>query len=297
MNVLRLAAPQCLRTQSRRSQSNRTHSSRTLSGLSFCSLLLCGALGAFSAGVQAQQAQAQEQGQAAPATPAARAPSVILAPATPATKPALTAPVDVNAAAAVDNRWDASLAAFAAADKEHPPKPGGVLFVGSSSIRLWSNLESDFSALPVVVKRGFGGSRMMDCTQHLHALVAPYKPHLVLVYAGDNDLAEGRTPEQVLQSFRKFVEGVRADLPRTRIAYISIKPSPLRESLIPQIKETNALIKAYTLTVNNADFIDVYSAMLDDKGNPRTELFREDKLHLNADGYALWKRIITAHLD
>jgi len=267
MNVLRLAAPQCI---------------RKLCGLSVCALAA-----ALSAGVQAQ-------GQPTPATPT---PSVVLAPATPSTKPAMTAPVDVNAAAAVDNRWDASLAAFAAADKEHPPKPGGVLFVGSSSIRLWSNLESDFSALPVVVKRGFGGSRMMDCTQHLHALVAPYKPHLVLVYAGDNDLAEGRTPEQVLQSFRKFVEGVRADLPKTRIAYISIKPSPLRESLMPQIKQTNELIKAYTLTVNNADFIDVYSSMLDDKGQPRTELFREDKLHLNADGYALWKRIITAHLD
>ncbi|ALM87337.1 GDSL family lipase [Bordetella sp. N] len=229
--------------------------------------------------------------------PSSRAPEVLLQPAAPVTTPAMTAALDQNAASAVDNRWDASLAAFAAADKEHPPKPGGVLFVGSSSIRLWNNLESEFSALPVVVKRGFGGSRMMDCTQHLHALVAPYKPHLVLVYAGDNDLAEGRTPEQVLQSFRKFVEGVRSELPKTRIAYISIKPSPLREGLMPQIKETNALIKAYTLTVNNADFIDVYSSMLDDKGQPRVELFREDKLHLNADGYALWKRIITAHLD
>ncbi len=209
----------------------------------------------------------------------------------------MTAALDKRTTAAIDNRWDASLAAFAAADKEHPPKPGGVLFVGSSSIRLWNNLESDFSSLPVVVKRGFGGSRMMDCAQHLHALVAPYKPHLVLVYAGDNDLAEGRTPEQVLQSFRKFVEGVRMDLPKTRIAYISIKPSPARASLIPEIKETNALIKAYTLTVANADFIDVYSQMLDARGAPRPELFRDDKLHLNADGYALWKRLITAHLD
>ncbi|WP_256977189.1 SGNH/GDSL hydrolase family protein [Bordetella genomosp. 10] len=249
--------------------------------------LTCGLLSVLAAGARAQTA----------ATPMPSATPVVLAPAAPATTSAMTASLDKNAAAAVDNRWDASLAAFAAADKEHPPKPGGVLFVGSSSIRLWSNLESDFSSLPVVVKRGFGGSRMMDCTQHLHALVAPYKPHLVLVYAGDNDLAEGRTPQQVLQSFRKFVEGVRADLPKTRIAYISIKPSPLRASLMPQIQEANALIKAYTLTVPNADFIDVYSSMVDDKGQPRMALFREDKLHLNADGYALWKRLITAHLD
>ncbi|RXN85153.1 GDSL family lipase [Achromobacter aloeverae] len=247
--------------------------------------LTCGLLSVLAAGARAQTV----------ATPVSRSPAVVLAP--PTSAPAMTAALDKNATATVDNRWDASLAAFAAADKEHPPKPGGVLFVGSSSIRLWNNLEADFSSLPVVVKRGFGGSRMLDCTQHLHALVAPYKPRLVLVYAGDNDLAEGRTPEQVLQSYRKFVDGVREDLPKTRIAYISIKPSPLRASLIPRIKETNALIKAYTLTVANADFIDVYSSMLDDKGEPRMELFREDKLHLNADGYALWKRIITAHLD
>lgn len=213
----------------------------------------------------------------------------------PSRAPAVANPGEVRNTAPRDP-WNASLAAFAADDKLHPPKPGGVLFVGSSSIRLWNNLETDFSSLPVIVKRGFGGSRMLDCTRHLQALVAPYKPHLVVVYEGDNDLAEGRTPEQVLQSFRKFVEGVRAILPKTRIAFISIKPSPARQVLMPQIRAANAMIKAYTLTVPNTDFIDVYTLMVDARGEPRPELFRADALHLNATGYALWKRVIAAHL-
>ncbi|ARP85490.1 SGNH/GDSL hydrolase family protein [Bordetella genomosp. 9] len=201
------------------------------------------------------------------------------------------------AALAADHRWDESLAAFAAADRANPPAPGGVLFVGSSSIRLWNGLETEFRSLPVVVKRGFGGSRMLDCTRHLRQLVEPYRPRLVLVYAGDNDLAEGRTPRQVLQSFAAFVEGVRQSLPATRIAYISIKPSPARAALMPSIRETNDLIRAYTLQTRNTDFIDVYTPMLDTQGRPRPELFREDALHLNAAGYDLWKRVISAHLN
>jgi lysophospholipase L1-like esterase len=209
----------------------------------------------------------------------------------PAAGPALAA------VAPGDSRWDESLAAFAAADKAHPPTPGGVLFVGSSSIRLWNGLETEFQSLPVVVKRGFGGSRMLDCTRHLHQLVEPYRPRLVLVYAGDNDLAEGRTPEQVLQAFSAFVEGVRRTLPSTRIAYISIKPSPSRVALMPSIRAANDLIRAYTLKMRNTDFIDVYTPMLDARGQPRPELFREDLLHLNTQGYSLWKQVITAHLN
>src|SRR6478672_5405294 len=102
---------------------------------------------------------------------------------------------DVPATAAM---WDAPLAAFAAADGKHAPPAGGVLFVGSSSIRLWDGLESDFSALPVVINRGFGGSRLSDCVHYLDRLVVRYRPRLVLVYAVDNDLAEGRSAADVL---------------------------------------------------------------------------------------------------
>lgn len=201
-----------------------------------------------------------------------------------------------ESAAARLARWQPSFDEFAAADRAHAPAAGGVLFVGSSSIRLWDSLEQDFQALPVVIKRGFGGSRLSDCNDQVARLVLPYKPATVIVYAGDNDLADGATPQAVAATFVKFVESVRKALPATRIAYVSIKPSPLRSTLMAQMRETNALIAAYTATVDNVDYIDIYSKMLGADGQPRSELFGPDMLHLNRAGYALWRQEISARL-
>ena len=208
----------------------------------------------------------------------------------------LAAAVAHAQSAPVAARWRESFAAFDAADAAAVPKPGGVVFVGSSSIRLWSDLEQQFQDPVAITKRGFGGSRMLDCTEHLQRLVLPYKPRLVVVYAGDNDLAEGRTPEQVLASFSDFVEGVHAALPETRIAYLSIKPSPLRATLMPAVQRTNALISAYAARQPLLSFVDVYTRMLGADGRPRAELFSADALHLNAEGYALWKSVIDESL-
>jgi lysophospholipase L1-like esterase len=194
------------------------------------------------------------------------------------------------------SQWDAAFADFAEDDASHPRPAGGVLFVGSSSIRLWSDLEEQFSDLPVVIKRGFGGSQLSDCVKNLYRLVVRYRPSTVLVYAGDNDLAAGTPPADVAGRFAAFVDGVHRDLPNARIAYISIKPSPSRIGLLPQIRQTNALIRAYAQDQPNVAFIDVYTPMLDASGSPRAELFRADALHLNADGYALWKRVIAPHV-
>jgi len=192
--------------------------------------------------------------------------------------------------------WDQAFAAFAADDRSHPHPEGGVLFVGSSSIRLWSDLQDEFKDLPVVINRGFGGSQLADCVKNLNRLVIRYRPSTVLVYAGDNDLAAGTTPEEVLHRFAAFVEGVHRELPGTRIAYISIKPSPLRIGLLPQIRQANALIRDYASGLDKVAFIDVYTPMLDSSGKPRSELFRADSLHLNAEGYALWKQVIGPHV-
>ena len=222
-------------------------------------------------------------------------------PASAASLPATVVPVPplvpprAGAPSVIDERWRESLDAFAATDRLHAPVPGGVLFVGSSSIRMWNDLETQFQTA-AVIKRGFGGSRMSDCALYVANLVLPYRPRLVVVYAGDNDLAEGRTPAEVLASFRSFVEQVRAELPRTRIAYLSIKPSPLRASLMPAIVETNALIERYVASVPNLDFIDIYARMLDDEGKPRTDIFMADGLHMNPQGYAIWKTVISSHL-
>lgn len=198
-------------------------------------------------------------------------------------------------AAVVDTRWQDSFEAFAAADQQRAPAPGGVLFVGSSSIRLWNDLETQFGDTPVL-KRGFGGSRMLDVAAHVDRLVLPYKPRLIVVYAGDNDLAEGRTPTEVLASFTQFVQQVHSALPDTRIAYLSIKPSPRRAALMPQALAANAMIEAYSASVPGLDYIDIYSRMLDADGQPRADLFASDALHLNPAGYAVWKSAISPHL-
>jgi lysophospholipase L1-like esterase len=196
----------------------------------------------------------------------------------------------------VSSRWDTAFAAFADDDALHPHPAGGVLFVGSSTIRLWNDLEAQFKDAPVVIKRGFGGSQLSDCVKHLNRLVVRYRPRTVLVYAGDNDLAAGTAPAEVFHRFTAFVDGVHRELPDTGIFYISIKPSPSRIALLPQIRETNRLIRDYADAEGKVDFIDVYTPMLDASGKPRPELFRADALHLNTDGYALWKRVIAPHV-
>lgn len=193
-------------------------------------------------------------------------------------------------------RWQASLASFARADQAHPPASDGVLFVGSSTIRMWPHLAEDFRQQPVLINRGFGGSTMADCSALARELVIQYRPRQVLVYAGDNDLAEGRSPAEVLASFASFVRSVRAELPASRIAYISIKPSPARLALLPRIRETNALIAEHLHTLADARYIDVFSPMLDAQGLPRPELFQGDRLHLSEAGYQLWQSAIAAHL-
>ncbi len=192
--------------------------------------------------------------------------------------------------------WESAFSAFALADRQHAPPPGGVVFVGSSSIRLWNDLEQQFQVAPAVIKRGFGGSTLSDCVHYLDRLVIPYRPRLVLVYAGDNDLAEGRTPAEVLQQFESFARGVHQALPDTRIAFISVKPSPAREAILPEVRSTNELVRKYTLSEPGLDFIDIYTPMMGADGHPRAELFRADRLHLNQAGYALWRAAIRPHV-
>ncbi|HEX5739701.1 MAG TPA: GDSL-type esterase/lipase family protein, partial [Hydrogenophaga sp.] len=127
-------------------------------------------------------------------------------------------------------------------------------------------------------------------------LVLPYKPKLVVVYAGENDLAAGATPQQVLDRFEAFVQRIKGALPESRIAFVSIKPSPLRAAMIPAVRETNELVRAYSQTEPQLAFIDVFSEMLDASGQPRAELFSSDRLHLSADGYSLWQKLISARL-
>lgn len=196
-----------------------------------------------------------------------------------------------------EQRWKAELDAFAAADGQRPPVPGGVLFVGSSSIRMWTGLETTaFPEQPVVIRRGFGGSRLSDCADLVHRLVLPYRPRLVVLYAGENDLAEGASPQDLLTHFVWFVQQVRTALPDTRIAYLSIKPSPSRLAHMMAMREANLLVQTHVLAHDDLDFIDVHTSMLDNDGQPRPELYQRDRLHLSTEGYGLWRQVVSAHL-
>jgi lysophospholipase L1-like esterase len=157
-------------------------------------------------------------------------------------------------------------------------------------------MSQDFRQVPVVINRGFGGSTLADCDHYVRELVIQYQPRQVMLYAGDNDLAEGRSPQQVLESFEHFVKAVRSELPATQITYISIKPSPARVALAERILQTNALISNYLGRLPNAKYIDIHTPMLGANGGTRPELFQADLLHLNESGYALWKSLITPYL-
>lgn len=190
--------------------------------------------------------------------------------------------------------WEQDMQRFAAQDALAPPPRGAVLFVGSSSIRMWDTLAADFPQVQVL-NRGFGGSEIRDSTWYAERLILPHGPRQVLLYAGDNDLFSGRSPVQLRDDFREFVRKLRRAQPGLRIAYISNKPSPSRAQLLDAQRQANALIAAEAQRLD-VDFIDVFTPMLDATGQPRAELFLADRLHMNAAGYALWREVIGPHL-
>jgi lysophospholipase L1-like esterase len=188
-------------------------------------------------------------------------------------------------------RWEKEIAAIEKRLKETPPPPDSIFFAGSSSIVKW-NLAKSFPDLPVV-KVGFGGSQLADSTHFAPRLLLRYAPRSIVLYAGDNDLAAGKTPETVHADFKAFVSAVQEKLPRTKILYLSIKPSLLRWKLIDKIRKTNALIEAECKKSDRLVFVDVGTPLLGEDGQPRKELFAKDGLHLSPEGYQVWTRVLT----
>lgn len=193
------------------------------------------------------------------------------------------------------NKWEAEIRKFEEADRESLPPKGAVLFIGSSSIRMWKDVTADFPNTKVI-NRGFGGSEIADSTAFVDRIVIPYQPRLVMLYAGDNDLNSGKTPQQVFEAYQSFVNRVRAKLPKVKIAFISIKPSLARLRLMDQMRTTNELIRGYTAKDSNLLFIDVFTPMLNAEGKPRPELFIQDGLHMNRTGYDIWRRAVAPYL-
>lgn len=192
------------------------------------------------------------------------------------------------------DKWTKEMAAFEEQDKADPAV-GGIVFVGSSSIRLW-DLKKSFPGEPVL-NRGFGGSEIPDSVAHVDLLVIRHKPRTVIFYAGDNDVANGRTPQQVLDDYKAFVTKVRAALPQTRIAFIGIKPSIQRWALIDRIRAANALVREFASSDDRLGYIDVDGPMLGWDEKPRKELFVQDGLHMTPAGYAVWTALVRPFLN
>ena len=192
-------------------------------------------------------------------------------------------------------RWEKDISAFETAAATQPPEKGAILFIGSSSIRLWNTLAEDFPGLRVI-NRGFGGSQIVDSTHFADRLVFPHAPRQIVLYAGANDLNAGKSVDQVVADFQAFVATIRARLPGLPIAFIAISGNPARWSQIEKVRETNERIAAWCKATPGLAFIATFTEMIGPDGLPRPELFVEDRLHLNAEGYRLWQRIIGPFL-
>ena len=197
---------------------------------------------------------------------------------------------------AAPEKWKASIDKFTAADAANPPPKGAILFAGSSSIVKWTTLKTDFPG-KFILNRGFGGSELSDLLHYADRIVIPYAPSRIVIYGGENDLQQGQTAAAVHATFRALCEKIHATLPKTRIAFISLKPSPSRPKILPAVIEANRLIAAECARDPRRAFIDIYPAMLDADGQPRRELFVADMLHLNADGYAVWRPLVAPFLE
>jgi lysophospholipase L1-like esterase len=192
------------------------------------------------------------------------------------------------------DKWAKEMAAFEEQDR-NDPAIGGVVFVGSSSIRLW-DLKKSFPDVPAL-NRGFGGSVIPDSVDHVDLLVIRHKPRVVVFYAGDNDIGAGRTPQQVFDDYKAFVSKVHAVLPATKIAFIAIKPSILRWALVDKVRAANALVREYAAADDRLGFVDVDGPMLGWDEKPRKDLFIADGLHMTPKGYELWTTLVRPFVE
>ncbi|MBE7174850.1 MAG: hypothetical protein INR69_00510 [Mucilaginibacter polytrichastri] len=185
------------------------------------------------------------------------------------------------------------IAEFKKHDESNPPKKQGNLFIGSSSIRLWDDLEARFPG-KTVVKRGVGGSELWQWTAYYTPdLIYPYEPARIFIYAGENDIAGGKSAQDVLKSFTGLYSLIREKLPVAKIYFLSIKPSPSREKYFNEMVKANALVRSFLKNKPAARYIDVSRVILGPDGKPEPSLFKEDMLHMNSLGYDRWQKVLA----
>ncbi|MEQ1606621.1 MAG: GDSL-type esterase/lipase family protein [Pyrinomonadaceae bacterium] len=195
-----------------------------------------------------------------------------------------------------EKEWANEINAFLEIDKKQTPPKDPIVFTGSSTIRMWTSLRQDFPNLNVM-NRGFGGSRLDDLVFFAPKIVAPYKPKMIVVYSGENDIEAKDPAENALEDFKAFIAFRDKTLPKTPIVYISMKPSILRWSLWPEMKRGNDLIRTEIAKHKNVRYVDISAAMLGPNGEkPPADIFVADGLHLNAKGYAIITKVLKPFL-
>jgi lysophospholipase L1-like esterase len=193
-------------------------------------------------------------------------------------------------------RFEDEVAAFELDDLLSAPPLAPVLLYGSSTIRLWDSAETDFPNWPLV-RRGIGGATLKECVFWSERLLIRYAPSRVILYAGENDLADGISPEEVLHQFQLLIHKIRHSLGDVPLAFISIKPSPARWAIRAKILHTNHLIEKLIMHHRHLQYVDIVSDMLNSHGLPRLELYLDDELHLSPEGYCVWADRLRAVSD
>ncbi|MEX0794665.1 MAG: SGNH/GDSL hydrolase family protein [Pirellulaceae bacterium] len=194
-------------------------------------------------------------------------------------------------------RWEKDIAKFRAADAKEKPAEGQVVFVGSSSIKLWDLPKYFPEREEELINRGFGGSKIEDSVYYADQIVTPLKPRTIVFYAGDNDIASKYTPERVAADFQRFTTKIHDKLPKTKVVFIAIKPSISRWKIVDNVRAANRLIAEICAADDRLEFVDVDGPMLGEDGTPDPKLFVKDGLHLSDSGYKLWVSLVSPHLD
>ncbi|MCY3883603.1 MAG: GDSL-type esterase/lipase family protein [Gammaproteobacteria bacterium] len=200
----------------------------------------------------------------------------------------LSAPVTSDE---IESLWEHKIQEFEELDMESMPPEGAILFVGSSSIVFWSKLAEDMAPL-AVINRGFGGSQMHELNEFRDRIVTNYNPRAIVIYEGDNDVALGKSPDEILASYDDFISHIDENLPSADICFIAVKPSIRREQLWPQMEIVNTGLKERSASRDDLCYLDIATPMMKGEGFVREDLFAADGLHLNRKGYEVWTETI-----
>jgi len=182
-------------------------------------------------------------------------------------------------------------------DHVQRPDTGQILFIGSSSFRIWGNGIQEAFPRYKVFNRAFGGSHLYDVLQFFESLVVSYKPIQILLYEGDNDIPSGMTAQEYVEDVITFVRMVEIKLPQTEVVLVSIKPSPARLKWEKEYLEANRLMRDFADRKTKVRYVDITQSMYDNDGQLRKELYAPDMIHLNKDGYTIWQTLIQPYLS